>query len=530
MNNTRLALVLGIMFLGQSAKPHAAESERLTAQAIDGLIAQDMPKLPASSSISDEQFLRRISLDLIGRPPTPEEVNAFLNTQAADKRSQAIDRLLASSEFGKHWANYWSDTISYRVPPPELNFLSYKPLKTWLAERFTANTPWDQISRELLTATGVVKDNPAATFVGYHRGNPTKLAAETARVFLCIQLQCAECHNHKFDHWKRSQFHSLAAFFARAGGNIGGVGANQDGLGTMVKDKGKGEYVMPNAVNPKAKGETMIPVFLNGEKLDADKSDAERRAFLAENVTRADNPWFAKAFVNRLWSRLLGRGFYEPVDNMADYVPHFLPKTHQALADDFVAGRFDIKELFRKVMNTQAYQRDQALGLTLTKEAPTPAIADKLSGEQVFEALVLATGLPNFTPPPVKATGAFRFPPPPKSTCDLVVDKFSFDPSYAPEEVTRTMGQAMLLMNNTQLQAQINADSKSGTKLAKLLAQEADDAKALVLLFEQVLSRKPTEKESKLSLEHIAAVGKRGEAFEDLLWSLINSAEFTTRR
>jgi hypothetical protein len=507
----------------------ADEPRRLTAPELDAVVRQDVPHL-APSAVSDEQFLRRASLDLIGRPPTVEEQHAFLQDSSADRRVRLINRLLDSKEFGENWANYWSDTISTHVPPPELNFLSYRPLKTWFAARFNGGARWDEITREILTASGVVKDNPAATFVGYHRGLPPKLAAETARIFLGIQLQCAECHNHKFDRWKRTDFHSLAAFFARSSGNLGGVGANQDGIATVVKDKGKGEYEMPNAVNPKVKGTQMIPTFLTGEVLGKDKSDAERREFLAEQITRPDNPWFAKAYVNRIWSRLMGRGFYEPVDDMADYRDHFLAKTHDALAGHFTAAGFDVKDLFRLVMSTQSYQRQDPLGLACTKENVPPAIADKLRGEQVYQSLKLATGLPDYRPPAVKATGAFRFPPPPKSTCELIADKFSFDPSYAPEEVSRTLGQAMLLMNNDQIQKTINADSASGTPLSKLLQQERDNRSAFVTLFQQVLARRPTDREIGIAMDHIASVDDRGAAFEDLLWSLINSAEFTTRR
>ena len=506
----------------------ASEMPGLTPKFIDALVAQDLPQLAAAAVINDEQFLRRASLDLIGRPPSTAEQAAFLADSAADKRAKLIDRLLDSKEFGSHWANYWSDTISYRVPPPELTFLSYKSFKGWLADRLNANTPWDQLTRDLLTATGAVKDNPAATYVGYHRGNAPKLAAETARVFLGLQLQCAECHNHKFDVWKRRQFHELAAFFARAGGALGGA---QDGSSTVIKDKAKGEYEMPHPTNPKIKGNVMTPTTLTGETFALDKADVERREFLAASITKPENPWFAKSYVNRIWARLLGRGFYEPVDDMADYRDHFLPKTHAAIAENFAATGFDVKNLFRQVMNTQAYQRETPLGVTMTKQ-PTvaPPLSDKLTGEQVYAALAQGLGLPNFTPPAMKATGAIRFPPPPKSTCEVIADKFSYDPSYAPEEVSRTLGQAMLLMNNEQVQKQINADPKSGTVLSKLLVKETDDKAAVAALFQQLLARQPNAKETAVALEHIASVGQRGAAFEDLAWSLINTAEFTTRR
>src|SRR5262249_27570816 len=155
---------------------------RLTPRDLYALLAEELKRDLPPDLVSDEQFLRRASLDLIGRPPTPDEREAFLKGTDLHKRAKAVERLLASAEFGRNWANYWSDTISYHVPPPELTFLDYTAFKGWLAEKLNKDAPWDEVVRELLTATGPVKDNPAATFVGYHRGHAAKLAAETARI------------------------------------------------------------------------------------------------------------------------------------------------------------------------------------------------------------------------------------------------------------------------------------------------------------------------------------------------------------
>jgi hypothetical protein len=499
---------------------------RLTPQALDTLLDRSVPGPATGKPLPDELFLRRATLDLTGRPPTPEERTAFLQDTSVDKRARVIDRLLQSQDYGRNWANYWSDTIRYRVPPPELTFLNYTAFKGWLAGKLNADTPWDEITRNLLTASGKLQDNPAAMFVGFHQGNAAKLSAETARIFLGLQLQCAECHNHKFDHWKRKQFHQLAAFFARTEAKL----TQKDSGGTVVKDRGKGEYEMPNKTDPRKKGTVIAPVFLTGEGLDLGASDADRRTFLARIVTRPDNPWFARAYVNRLWARLMGRGFYEPVDNMADYQQHLLPELHQALADHFTASGFDTKDLCRLLMNTRAYQRWLPLGERLGDKPVVALTPTKLRGDEVFDSLVLALGLPNLTPPAVKPTAAIRFPAPPQSTRDLVAEKFGMDPSVCPEEVSRTMAQAMQLMNNAQIQAQINADPKSGTLLAKLLQQETDNRAVVVRLYQQVLARRPTDAEVQIALEHVATVGQRGAAFEDLLWSLVNTAEFTTKR
>jgi len=503
----------------------AQDTRKLTSLGLDAIVARE--GFTAGPAIDDEVFLRRISLDLIGRQPTVDELAAFSSDNASDKRARAIDRLLDSAEFGANWANYWSDTISAKIPLPELTFLTYTSFKSWLADKLNKNTGWDAITRELLSASGDIKTNPAVMYVGYHEGRAAKLAAETARIFLGLQLQCAECHDHKFDDWKREHFHGLAAFFGRASGSLGKA---QDGSSTIVKDKEKGEYMMPNVLDPRKKGETMAPAFLSGETLALDTPDQKRRDRLAELITQPENPWFARAYVNRLWARLMGRGFYEPVDNMAPYVDQVLPTVHDALAKHFAASKFDIKDSFRLILNTNAYQRSVSIGREMAQRAGNKEAHTKLSGDEVFQSLVTAIGLPNVRPPAMKPTAAIRFPPPPKSTRDLVAEKFGYDPSLCPEEVSRTMAQAMMLMNNDQIGGQIDADPKSGTLLSKLLLAEKDDDKLARRLIRQVLARTATDREVQIALTHVQTVGDRGDAFEDILWSLINSAEFTTRK
>jgi hypothetical protein len=207
-----------------------------------------------------------------------------------------------------------------------------------------------------------------------------------------------------------------------------------------------------------------------------------------------------------------------------------LPKVHDAVAESFVATAFDIRENFRLIVNTRAYQRQLPKSGMDHEQPYAAARTGKLRGDEVFDSLVTAISLPNITPPPVKPTAAIRFPPPPKSTRDIVAEAFGFDPSLSQDEVFRTMGQAMLLMNNEQLQAQITSQPGSGTMLAKLLEDEADDKAAVDRLFRLLLARGPTAKETTIALGHVKEVGRRGEAFEDLLWSLINSAEFTVRK
>ena len=188
------------------------KSASTSSAALDALVEETLSDQPLAGLVDDESFLRRSSFDLIGRQPTPAELAAFLASSASDTRSEWIDRLLASEEFGANWANYWTDTIAYRVPPPELTYLNYKPLRRWLTEKFNSGKPWDQVVRDLLTASGKIAEHPEATFIGYHQSSPVNLASETSRIFLGLQIRCAHAtiirstvgRATSFTNWRRS--------------------------------------------------------------------------------------------------------------------------------------------------------------------------------------------------------------------------------------------------------------------------------------------------------------------------------------
>ena len=272
------------------------------------------------------------------------------------------------------------------------------------------------------------------------------------------------------------------------------------------------------------------PAAFSQREVELGISDLKRRAELADWIVGPQNPWFAKAFVNRVWARMMGRGFCEPVDEIGELGDRVLPEVHTVLADHFIVSQFDVKDVFRVVALSKSYQREIR---DADKGANKPFVsipAGRLRGDEVFDSLQAAIELPNYTPPQAAASGEFRFPPPPKSTRDLVNEAFGFDPSAEQANVARTMQQAMLLMNNKQVQAQVNADPASGTMLAKLLADEKDNEAAIAKLYQKVLARKPTTQEIALAADHLKSAGSRNAGFEDLLWGLINSAEFLSRR
>jgi hypothetical protein len=275
--------------------------------------------------------------------------------------------------------------------------------------------------------------------------------------------------------------------------------------------------------DPREKGSQMQPAFLDGDSLKKGQSDERRRRELADWLTARENPWFSKAFTNRIWARTMGRGFFEPIDDLGDSQRPVWSDVHDALSRHFTATGYDIKDLFRLIASTDAYRRG-----VRTQDAPKAPL--RLRGDEVFAALAVGIELPNVIPPKIKPTTAVRFPPPPKSTRDLINSAFGTDPSLSPVDAPRTMSQALWMMNNEQLQKQINAAPDSGTMLAKVLAEHEDDLAACVELYTRVLARRPTVAERRVALEHAESLDDRGAAFEDLLWSLVNSAEFTSRR
>jgi len=503
-----------------TAQPHLNKPERLTPGEVDRLLAQALGQAEVQAEISDEAFLRRITLDVLGRQPTLEESAEFAASQEPDKRERITDKLLASEQFASNWGSYLSDIISYRTPQPELTFLNYRPFQGWLAKQLRESKGWDEITYEILTASGKVGDNPAATYLGFHQGDKSRLAAETTRVFLATQIQCAECHDHKFVDMPQETFHHVAAFFVRVDAKLPHNDSNQ----IVVSSRPVGEHKMPE------RKEEMKPIAFSSGQGELGQADISRRVLLAKWIVAPENPWFAKAMTNRLWARTMGRGFCEPVDEIGELGDRIAPDLHAAVAAHFVASQYDLRDFFRLMAGTNAYQRT-IRDASKEEIRPFQVIATgRLRGEEVFESLAVGINLPNYTPPPEKPNDVVRFPPPPKSTRDLVNEAFGFDPSAEMSNVVRTMQQAMFLMNNEQIQRQIDARPESGTMLAKLLQTEADDDVVTQHLYQSVLARKPTPEELQLAKEHRQAVGDRNAAFEDLLWSLINGAEFVSRR
>ena len=341
--------------------------EPLTPSELDRLLAeaQKSGRVEPAPVISDDEFVRRVYLDLKGTLPPWNEVVSFAALKEPQKRAKMIDALLETDDFARQQARYWRDVIQSRTTDPR-GFIAYPrtlSLEQWLYEQFRAKRSWAEITRDLLTAEGEFKlSDPivggAIGFLMCHTSD-TEIARanDTARVFLGMNIQCAQCHDAPDHVWKRQQFHEMAAYFGRLSHKISVNAKNNYNFTTALVAKSEGEYLTPDAYDAKITTPTNPRFFLTGQAPPAGASDKERRQALADSVTSGENYYFAAALANRVWGLLMGQPFSQAVEDLGPIQTVTYPQVLLRLAATVRANEFDIRALYRLVLNSQAYQR-----------------------------------------------------------------------------------------------------------------------------------------------------------------------------
>lgn len=521
---------------------------------VDVLLAEELFQ-SASDSVElaprtgDEIFLRRVSLDLVGRLPSATEVTAFALDTSPDKRSAVVEQLLARPAYGRNWARYWRDVIFYRRGDDRA-LLAAGAAEEFLTSQFNQNAPWNQVAERFITATGDIREHGETAVIAAQMADANDVTAEMSRIFLGVQIQCAQCHDHPTDRWKRNQFHELAAFFPRIA-----LRPVRDGTKRSFEvishdvERGKGgkgggggrrgdlEHFMPDLKDPSSKGTLMTPIFfLTGQRLPTGESDRQRREQVAGWITAKSNPWFAKAFVNRIWAELVGEGFYEPVDDLGPDRTPSAPQTIDYLAGEFAARDYDVKWLFRTITATAAYQRESRPRRNPDQVPFTANCSQRLRSDQIFDMLTDALGSPaggrgarpggNGKNKPAPAQGQGR---PRAGARALFAAVFGYDPSDRRDEISGTIPQALALMNSPQVNRAING-GRPQTDLGRLLASTGDDDDVTVELYLRCLGREPNDNELAVVRDYLRSTGDRVTAFEDVFWALINSTEFLHRR
>jgi hypothetical protein len=474
-----------------------------------------------SDLCTDSEFLRRASLDLCARLPTPDEVKAFLASKDADKRAKLVDALLRDADFVDYWTMKWMTAVG--SSRQKISLKGVETYRAWMRQHVARNTPFDQVVRDLLTATGNThRDGPANYFLVVHE--PEEMANLTAELFLGVKLECARCHNHPRAAWTADDHRGLTAFFA-------GV--------TVQTDRGEKPHplrmdamnvswdVNAKVIHPRTR-EVVAPRFPGSDRAVPPSRDP--RSDLATWLTAGDNPFFARAVVNRVWFQLMGRGIVDPIDDMRDSNPPANDELLDALARDFVESRYDVKHVIRTIMLSRTYQlggtvnafnRDDTRYFSrVVPKMPAPPV--------LLDMICQATEVPE------KYEGMA-----PGSRSIHLADSEALPPFLQifgrPVRTTQcegirdadvTMAQALHLFSGDMIQAKL---AVKDNRVGRLLAKNATDEEILNDLVLATLSRMPKEMERKNAFDHVRKAANKRQAWEDVLWALLNTKEFLYR-
>ena len=484
-----------------------------------------------SSLCSDEVFVRRVYLDVIGLLPTLEERKAFLEDKSSDKRKKLIDQLLGRDEYAKFWTLKWGDLL--RMSKKQLGAEGLPRYHAWVHKAITDNMPYDQFVVAMLTATGDTSKNPAAHYY-LTEGNTDYAVETTAQTFLGVRIQCAKCHNHPDDRWTMDDYYGLSAFFNRI---------ERKPTKTKVPDKKnkkkKTKTIVSTLVSVAKQGEVKHPStgeamqpWVPGAGVLSVAPEADRRQALAQWIARKDNPYLARVEVNRIWSEVMGRGIVESSDDFRDSNPPSNEPLLAALAADFVAHKFDRKHILRTILNSRTYQASSEpteLSRNETKYF-SHYLARRLSAEQLLDAIGYVTELPERFP---------KQPPETRATQLMAPDLFNNDFLKVFGQPSRqqaclcergretSLPQALHLYNGKLLHNKLR---NKASRFHKRLAAKAEPAVIITELFEVGLCRKPSEKELASCLEYFETRKRSPAAMEDICWAVLNMNEFLFQR
>lgn len=484
--------------------------------------------VPPSPVCDDATFIRRVTLDIAGRLPTDAEAKTFFANQDSDRREQVIDGLLRSPEYADFFANKWTAMLKNRrddASDMTSNFAFY----AWVRDSLLANKPYDQLVRELLAATGTVIANPPVAW--YKRvKEPKQQLEDVAQLFLGVRMQCAQCHHHPFERWSQDDYYSLAAFFTQ----VGRKPSATRGEDLIFHKRG-----MAVATNIKS-GAALKPAAL-GDAIAEIAPDEDPRLKLADWMSNPQNPFFAKAVVNRYWKHFLRRGLIEPEDDIRDTNPPTNPELLAALEQHFVESGFDLKELVRVITRSNAYQ--------LSSVPNEFNIADeqnysryyprRLQAEVMLDAIDDLTGARTDFPNLPSGTRAIALPDNSYNNASPFLKVFGRPENESVCECERiqssSLAQSLHLMNAGDIKGKLATGGGRADRLAKSESPVEDRIREL---YHVAFSREPREDEMKVAVEYLTEpqVDTAGNpinpqtttvnSFQDLIWALINTKEF----
>lgn len=519
----------------QGSGSYNKEAVKALSKRIDEHLAKvwQKAKVTPAPKADDHVFFRRLNLDLAGRIPDLEIIDDFIGNPDADKRWEAVDKLLDGAEHPHHFANVWRNVMLGYQTNQQFQFLMPQ-FEKWLEDRIKSNTALDKMVLQLLTSQqggpnmgfqpGTMAGSPQLWFLA-NENKAENLAGATSRVFLGVKIECAQCHAHPFAKWKKEQFWEFAAFYSN------GPGGPRPPGGKIPQPK----------VNFQAGREILIPgtsdvvkaKFLTGEEPKWDVLNNSRQV-LANWVTSPENPYFAKAMADHIWSYLMGVSILEPIMEPSDDIPMTHPELLNDMAKALIANNFDPKFLIRAIVHTDAYQRSSGGAKLADKEdyhlfVRMPIRA--MSPEQLFDSVVFATTSPTsetrkqLMSQPYNPNQFFN-PNQLQSPRAQFLNKFQTqDRRYEPQT---SILQALFMMNGKFLAERTKVENNED--LQTLANQKTSHEQRLKSLYRMVLSREPRQNEYERLVPYLEKGGVTNnlrDAISDVYWALINSTEFS---
>lgn len=485
----------------------------VTGNYIDQLVGSKLNKIRVlpSALCTDEQFLRRATIDITGRLPTEEEYVAFMGSAEANKREKKVDELLDRKEFSEIWAMKWAELLMVKSS----NQVSYKSMflySNWLTDKVANNVPLDQMIQELLSASGGTFRTPQTNYYQIER-DTLKVAENVAQQFMGIRTQCAQCHNHPFDRWTMDDYYSFAAFFSQIGRKQG-----EDYRETIVFNSGGGE------VGHLIGGRAMKPKFLGGP--EPDLAGKDRREALARWLTSTENPLFAPSISNRVWSHFFGRGIVEPVDDIRVSNPASNPELFKTLGDKLVEYKYDFKRLVRDICNSHTYQRNTERNDTNKEDERNFAHGNvrRIQAEMLLDCISQVTNTKDkFRGLPLGAR-AVHIADGGTSTYFLTTfGRAARDTACAADVKTEpTLSQALHMINGDTIQGKIAA----GGVIKQLTDSGKTPQQVIETLYVRALCRRPAPEEVEKLMATVTQAESPQVGLEDVFWAILNSREF----
>ena len=488
---------------------------------IDQLIFKKLKGLgiPPSALCDDSTFVRRAFIDVTGRLPTADQARSFVEDKDPNKRDKLVEYLLQHPGYGDYFANKWALVLRNQRVQNTLG-PSFK-FHGWIRRAIQENMPYDDFVRNILAASGEVDDHPPVNWYA-EVNTATEQMEDTAQLFLGLRIQCARCHHHPFEQWSQNDYYGFQAFYSRVGRKAGVKGVNNARI-----------YHNPGAAqaqNPRT-GKNLVPTGLGGEPLEIEPYEDPRHR-MVDWMASPDNPFFAKALVNRYWKHFFGRGIVDPEDDMRVTNPPSNPELLDALAKSFLDSDFDMKQLVRTICTSSTYQlSSEPNEYNLTdKQNFSSFYPRRMNAEPLYDALNQVAGTTvNFAGMPV-GTRAVQLPD--NGFTDYFLTVFGKPQAESACECERiaeaNLAQTLHLLNSTDIQGKLSSGSGRAVQLAD--DKERTDEVKVTELYYWAFARAPRPQELDLILPFIEKKTNKRQAYEDVMWALINTKEFLFNR